>query len=477
MKIIIFSLLFLFNVASAEITEADICTGCGSAVGSPVTEPIKKVTEKIKKNFDDITFLDPVTVEKADSRQLAEMLVSRLHNKCNGLKDPSKNWANEEDDDSDIMMLVPANVVSSIQEYGFKNQHQTSSTGGANSKSLRTTFETMHVEMGLGYSNKTRELLPKYSLQVFKGKMRPPHSLPYQYGNVIFKFKKNVKKRATWYQQDSLYVAGQLHTNRLKPQDNMSCLRYCEAQIWGDLDMSDVESVIVSGGEAADSIKALGLPVYSYMQETDGSAGLSLNVRLSETPIYTPQKLESKNQKITDKPVSELQNFLQSESSSPKKQILKSHILSKLSNDELIKAYKKSEKSLLADRVHFYYTWIKDEDFNDERVRTLAELAARGDDPKVRDFLHSEYKNAESNTIKNMALGGLTGLPDSELKPLLKQALLGEKDMLATTAFYMALKFKDDPKIQSLLQKHKMLYKNIVNKESCKMDIGTAPRE
>ncbi|MBK7891071.1 MAG: hypothetical protein IPJ84_09575 [Bdellovibrionales bacterium] len=179
-------------------------------------------------------------------------------------------------------------------------------TGGSDAKASRLAAEMSHIGLGLPYTAKTRELLPKYALQVFNSGKMGHYSLPLQYGNVMFRFKPHVKKRSTWSARDSLGMSGievPLRTNSIRAHSGAKCNGYCEAQVWGDLDRADVASIVVPEGLAiTDEMKRFNVPVYTYKQDEKCKyvwggpivpgceRAISIaGVELSKKPAYTPE--------------------------------------------------------------------------------------------------------------------------------------------------------------------------------------------
>jgi hypothetical protein len=393
-------------------------------------------------------FLDPALIEQMDSRKLAEMIVARLNEVCCKVRDPSMQVPT--DDFSEIMMMVPKKHLASIAKYGFKNQHQTSGTGGCDCKSNRLATEMRHVEMGLPYTNKTRELLPKYAMQVFKGEAMGQFSIANEYGDTIIHFKPEVKKRATWSDRDSLAIHETLRTNQIRPKKDTGCGFYCEAQIWGELDLTDVDYIAVpEGTEITAELKSLGKKILTFTETADHKS--SLRIHMNETPAYTPESQEKQMAPLNIKAIDER---LSDPNASPiEKSFLKSMRWQQMPKEDLIREYSKADNTA---RPRNY----KDSDFmGTDKTRVLAELTKFSNDPKVAELLEKEFKESTDKTARTIALSGLANLDVGKLRELLASALKSpdkayyddDNTLLKRLATFISLKNKVDPEIKTLL--------------------------
>ncbi|OGR02111.1 MAG: hypothetical protein A2284_11800 [Deltaproteobacteria bacterium RIFOXYA12_FULL_61_11] len=227
--------------------------------------------------------------------------------------------------DARLLMHLKLEAVTDPQRFsgyvtrGFLNLHQTGSTGGLDKPEVRALLEDdlallrLEEEYNPDPSNRVHELRPKYLVldltgEVVVGGRR--HDAAH-YGNLVFVFKEQVKQRATWTYRDSLDLV-QAH---FQPTIQLSfgvwtfdeekyrtgvleeyyrlCLAgtfedallrarpypqgYLEAQVWGPLELSDVNHVLVLEAElpAFSESQAfqylterLGIPVYTYEMAT-----------------------------------------------------------------------------------------------------------------------------------------------------------------------------------------------------------------
>lgn len=117
----------------------------------------------------------------------------------------------------------------------------------------------------LPYDARGRQLLPKYAL-LARGKDSRDWLPPTRYGDALVVFKKEVRERATWTYTDTLDYDAQDGLLSLGPGnptlartfryrtlagDANACRNYCEVQIWGPLDWSDVDHVELSSAPAS----------------------------------------------------------------------------------------------------------------------------------------------------------------------------------------------------------------------------------
>lgn len=474
--IVLSHLLLIPSLAISE-TEAGFCLTCGATGGSSIEasklKGLADVSAKLSDQFNSSNFLSPELVENLDSRVLGKMIVDRLHAVCDKDRDPTSTKPT--DVNSQIIMLVPLKNLESISKFGFKNQHQTGSTGGCNCKANRLVAEVNHVAIGLPYSNKTRELLPKYALQVFYTDKMGTNPAPLQYGNVMVRFKSEVNERATWSAQDSLGLKETLRTNQIRPKKDTRCISYCEAQIWGALDFSDAESIVLpEGTEVTEDIKKIGLPVYTYTANFSygQSSGSTVQATIGKKPIFEPS---GKSIPLpVNMSVEDLAKEIAAETNTAKKGILEAARIGKLSTEELISEFKSPETSLESKSTAYSYMGPE---LGTKSNRILAEIAARPQTSETKAVLLEQIKSG-SNDAKALAFTGLTSVDWKELKPLILQGLKStetvsyyEKNLLKTTLRMISLNHLDDEDIvkalgsedSSLVEKYKN--KNICQKE------------
>ncbi len=413
-KLMIFPILALLS--SGELIFAKDSSTAGCIECELANSQSKNESKDLEqKAFNQLNFLDPAIVESTDSRKLAEMIVNRLSENCDKVRDPLLKPP--DDSNTEIIMLVPDKYLTSIQKYGFKNQHQTSTTGGCNCKDKRVNFESAHVGLGIPYSNKTRELLPKYALHVFKDEKHGMSMFPTGYGNVAIKFKPSVKRRATWNPRDSLNTTENLRTYKIREAKGTACDGYCESQIWGELDMSDVESIRIPEDLAlTDSMKALNVPIYTYGNITAEDVknknlpryGSVVGVRFLDKAVYLPKGLPKGKD---ERDLSAAKKDLESASNDAQRTFVSGEVLSKSSTDSLIKKYENMISR----------TDENQQNFNSEKTRIVAELAARNRESKVAPLLKKIFTKEDGVFIRAVAISGLTNIPWKDLKPMFLQ--------------------------------------------------------
>lgn len=212
----------------------------------------------------------------ADTRTLAAGLVRRLREGCEKQK-----GAPLLGEDAAILMMVPSELLGAILERGFLNRHQTGTGRGLAGAAERFEAEQQLAMMRLPYDRKGRELLPKYGLLDAADSGLGSFPLPARYGDAVVAFKPEVRERATWTYADSLdrsrtagrflkggtsnpvlarsfsFPAGSAGASR--------CANYCEVQIWGALDWSDVAYAMIPSTAAVPSaLLRAGVPVYRW---------------------------------------------------------------------------------------------------------------------------------------------------------------------------------------------------------------------
>ena len=196
--------------------------------------------------------------------------------------------------DTRILMAINSDLFEKIKTNGFLNQHQTNTSKGTLSQSMR--FDAENTFLGINLENPygaggsaVNKVRPKYSYLVLDA----PHdgmgdsSITGQYGNIFFKFKESVKSRSTFTPGDSLYLKvitglpyGGVQTFNYRSSSvlTMKVANYWETQIWGELKLSDVEYVLVncpafsplSTGQI-QNIKTEKLKVYQCLTVSNGS--------------------------------------------------------------------------------------------------------------------------------------------------------------------------------------------------------------
>lgn len=221
-----------------------------------------------------------------DSRTIGENIAYRIHKNYEEGKAPAP-FAVPIDimNSTSITLRFHAALISAIFASGFLNQHQTGTSRGSLSPDWRANAETVLSDLRLegGYnptiSSPVHHVRPKYSwMSIYSGASVGAKSMDAsQYGEIIAVLKEEVKLRSTFTFTDSLSPAkaeNYAGTKRRAMQSTFygdsvahSSGYYLEAQIWGELDISDIAYFAVLGGTSAGVINQLassGLPIKEY---------------------------------------------------------------------------------------------------------------------------------------------------------------------------------------------------------------------
>lgn len=402
-------LLLSFLIVSFAIAQEEKCDEKDLAT---------KLQEKIELppgEFKHRGYVSPDEFNKLSSREIAELLIKRNHRECDEIRGAKEGVALEEE--SDIMMYVPSAAFAAIEKYGFHNQHVTRTTSGANTREGRYNSEVQFPGMILGYNSKTKDLLPKYAaLNIQKDSAGYTKGSADYYGDVIIVFKPDVKKRTTWTNRDSLGTVpfrGSVVTNTLKfkdkKEDPVECWGYCEAQVWGDLDLSDVEYAMIGpGGSVPPELSKNGISTYYTKDKADTTMGiekgdLALAGEANKVPKSLSGVVDEKTWKeakgksdvvdrvlehklIPTMKVSELTDFYQQTFDlESKREILGQIALTK--NDET--------KKFLMNGMGFVSDSIS-------RSQIMLGLSSYGDDPKVRTIFLNLLKSKANKVVNPM---------------------------------------------------------------------------
>lgn len=399
----IIQLLILFPFSLALAQEVDC---------PPEKELPKALLEKISTPSSGFKYKGYISFEEMNektSRELAEQLVQEIHVSCDEARGAKEGKSLEED--SDVMMYVTPGDLIKIEKDGFQENKNFSSMGEA--------FEIKHAESLSGRllapSENAKYLKPKYAVLNVKKKenvMDGDKVFGYSGGgyglpakkNIAMVFKPSVKKRTTWLPQNSLFeqpFRGSRVANTLKYIDtkdpSFQCNGSCEAQIWGKLDFSDVDYVILQEGTPIpEEIKKSGIAVYKA------------------SPSETSEKLQKGELLLAADPT-KFTSSTESVKTIPK------------ASSDLIKAYKESfnkeeKKSLINQLGTINSEEVKKtilENFNlanDASLRSsmIMGLAQHGKDSAVRakllSFLKYKYEVVEKESWYGLSPDLLTSL-------------------------------------------------------------------
>lgn len=225
---------------------------------------------------------------KYDSRLIAASLVYRLHE---SREQQDNAFAPETDFKTRtvIQMRFPPELISSIAQKGFLNQHQLEHARGDVRRLGRAQTEDRMIGVRLendyveSFENPVNFVRPKYAFLGFdRDANGEQHSAMEnsRYGGAVAVFKDDVKNRATFAPQDTLGTSGRsTRTFNYRSTERLALVdSFWEAQIWGKLTLSDVAYLLIdcpnepkTPDTMLNSIKATGLPIYKCEYAKDHS--------------------------------------------------------------------------------------------------------------------------------------------------------------------------------------------------------------
>lgn len=223
-------------------------------------------------------FITQAELLGSDTRAVARALVARLADYNSRIaSEQSRHEGGAET--SRLVILGSWEVLGSICRHGFLNQHMTGWTSGTLANGYRFRAEQQMALACLPYSHHGRLLLPKYAFVTSARLQKPARKFTEHYGPLAFVLKDTVKSRTTFSLGDSLthYLHNEAtKAKRMRPfvypfgagfatqPSAGNGVPYAEAQIWGELDLSDVEYVLSpADSRVLEALKETGLPVYS----------------------------------------------------------------------------------------------------------------------------------------------------------------------------------------------------------------------
>jgi hypothetical protein len=385
-------------------------------------------------------YLAPEEIRSADSRTLAARLVERLRRECSPPASAAETGG-PVGDDAELIMMIPASAVASILSDGFRNRHETLTTGGQDRGTDRFEAEQELAMARLPYDARGRELLPKYALLNVLRSGFGAFALPARYGTVAVVFKKEVMSRATWTYADSLdhsLSAGRwtrdkranpvLARTLLEPRavgDPRACVNYCEAQIWGGLGWSDVEYAMVRGTEPVPAaLLASGAPVYRYTVSTEPAAAFA--------PWQTAQFERGK--RVMAMPGALAPTGTDVSSASAAGENLRRGLADAALDDASLIA--RIDVSSAADA---------------ERLRLIGELAVRLKTAPVARALSGLLRSSDETT-RALALYGLSELPWADYKPSLLAGLDDPGWTVQISAIALAAERRGDADVERGLE-------------------------
>ncbi|MFZ4713748.1 MAG: NIF family HAD-type phosphatase [Bacteriovoracaceae bacterium] len=241
--------------------------------------------------------VDPRVYEDFDSQMIALTINKRIYERRD------KKWNTDKPDynfmdDTRVVMAFNINYLESIKTGCFINQHEIGQSGGLYDPIYRANLEDgfLNIKLESSYSSvgkKAHQVRPKYSYLLLD-KYRPDMGLTSmysQYGNVMAKFKEEVKNRSTFTFRDSLNMkatAYDVRTLKFRTEKLFTLLasgEYYETQIWGKLCLTDVEYLLVNcpkhnalNSTQINALKATGIPVYECSGSINNETGRPYNV-------------------------------------------------------------------------------------------------------------------------------------------------------------------------------------------------------
>ena len=242
--------------------------------------------------------------KKHDSKKIALTIHYKMYKDyeqttANLAKNPNYDFL----DGTAIQLAFWDKYLDSIVAKGFLNQHEVFTTSGCLCPENRAKAE----DNMLGYklepsyqkdaSNLVNKVRPKYSLlglqtgDINDMPVTGTNSSPIKashYGNIVAVMNHEVKDRTTFTMTDSLGIAENSKTEKLKKLRTTRYLSdeslrsesdtYVEAQVWGELKMSDVHHFLINCGNkdplpaaTMTKLKALGKDIFACQHKKDRS--------------------------------------------------------------------------------------------------------------------------------------------------------------------------------------------------------------
>lgn len=384
--------------------------------------------------------ISPGEIRSVDTRVLAERLVERIHRACesSGREEAERRPAGK---DADLLMMVPQEAFASISRHGFLNQHVTLTTRGFNHTRERFLTEQELAMLRLPYSHQGRKFLPKYALLDLKRSDMGTYHLPSRYGGAAVVFKRRVLDRATWTYADSLDFSQKTGrfgqggwTNPVLPRtaryrrksiDRNACVNYCEAQIWGELTLEDVDYIMVRATEPVlSTIVETGLPIYRFFTSTSSAAPMPAG----RMALYTrgEQVSPGRAQRKHENPVIPAPAGLE-----------ESVEFASLTDAELVRRY--SVETDTASPVVM-----------PRRIRLLGEISTRPKGDVILRALEDATRSGDP-MARALALYGLSELPSRDFKPHLLTALEDPNPAVVIEAVALAADMLADPEVAAAL--------------------------
>ena len=259
-------------------------------------------------NLPDDASLPQDILNRYDSRTVAESMIFRLHVKYDDISAgqivANQQWM----DDSILALRIKPETIEKYSTkdgfFTFLNQHQTTTSNGFLDIQTRIRVEENIADLKFANYNDQKSILPKYSwLSIDNGSDLGVKLLSTdQYGDYIAVFRREVKYRSTLTYTDSIEIfeTRKSPSERRKYQSTFFTTDaykldgfYLEAQIWGDLDLSDVESFLIPETAVPPPyLVALGVPISRYKIE---EKAFRHSLIIDKTPVNAgdPKKMQA----------------------------------------------------------------------------------------------------------------------------------------------------------------------------------------
>lgn len=250
-------------------------------------------------------------LQQYDSRSAGESIVRRLYQKEKSYKERFGSLLKSRYDlpydlfkESEIHLRFQEVDLENVLSAGILNLHQTGKSNANYAPDRRVEFEDKFIQIKLGTGPLANQLRPKYAVvdltrNANLGKFKEPLKW---YGNIVAVLKDEVKKRATWTEDDSFenYTVGP-KTFYTDTFNKLNRGTYVEAQIWGELDIRDFDHFLINGEisfENLNKLKEVGLPIYAAKLLIKNNRYRSVKVE----QLYTgnPEKIAELQQSLED---------------------------------------------------------------------------------------------------------------------------------------------------------------------------------
>lgn len=145
-----------------------------------------------------------------------------------------------------LIAFDESNIISIIKDDNIYNAHYLNNLNPDDTYASRKESEDAIINKNINcYTNQEKLLRPKYAY--FLPKSSRLH-LSDEYGNIFAMVKDHVKKRSTYTLEDSMDLKNKLNAHTFYQKKNLdnSLKSYMEAQIWGLLQLSDIEYLLIN---------------------------------------------------------------------------------------------------------------------------------------------------------------------------------------------------------------------------------------